>query len=87
MLDLAVVLAPASLIQSEVELLDIFVLSHLRGRSIEHDAPILHDVGVICQLKRGARVLLDDQHRHAFLPINLADDVEDFMHQQRRQTQ
>src|SRR5438309_8540685 len=48
----------------------------LLRRGFEDDRPLLHDVAPVAHGERDARVLLDQQHRHA-QPLELEDHVAD----------
>src|SRR3954466_5226992 len=55
---------------AEVELGDVGMRAQPLGRAVEHYAAVFHDVAVVGDLQRHARVLLDEQHRHAQLAAN-----------------
>src|SRR3990170_7939311 len=85
MLDVAVALALADSRQPQVELLDVFVVADRLGVAIEHDPAVLHDVSVLGEAERHGDILLCEQDRHVLLPIQAADDLEDLLHQHRRE--
>src|SRR5438445_9571443 len=72
---------------AQVRAPDGVVFLELRRRPRHHDPPRLEQVGVVGELERGGRVLLDEQHAHAFLTVDRAHDAEDCPHHQRRQPQ
>src|SRR5499426_1254287 len=80
-------LAAPGLAQAEVELAHVLIAAQLGGWALEYDAAVLHDVAVVGDTQRDLRVLLDEQERRLLLVVDLADDVEDLAHQQRRQPQ
>ena len=51
------------------------------------DAAGLEHVGVVGELERQRRVLLDQQHAHLLLLVDAAHDAEDLLHDQRRQAE
>src|SRR6185295_20280665 len=64
LLDVAV--APArSAGPAQVELADVLMREQACRRAVQHDAAVLHHVGVIGGVERDLRVLLDEQDRHA----------------------
>src|SRR5690606_13292301 len=69
---------------SQVELPDVLVVDQLGLRAVEHDLARLHDVAVAGRVQRHARVLLDQQDGDLQFAIELADDAEHLLHQQRR---
>src|SRR3989337_3872333 len=85
MLDVAVALALADSRQPQVELLYVFVVADRLRVAVEHDSAVLHDVRVLGKPKRHGDILLGEQDRHVLLPIQAADDVEDLLHEHRRQ--
>src|SRR5262247_3375487 len=63
LLDVAV--APPRLAGSaEVELADVLMREQARRGAVEHDAAVLHHVGVVGGVQRDLRVLLDEEDRH-----------------------
>ena len=56
-------------------------------RAVEHDAPGLQDVGVVGDIERALRVLLDQQHRHLHLVAQFCDHLIDPVDDQRREAQ
>src|SRR5207249_1080614 len=53
----------------------------------EHDSPTLHDVAVLRDGERDARVLLDEEDRRAALGIDAPHDVEYLLDQHRREAE
>src|SRR5215472_1759788 len=86
-LEVAVRLACADLVEPEIELLDIGVLAQALGRALEDDAAILHDIAMVGDVERHARVLLDQKHGQLPLFAQPADDAENLLDQQRRQAE
>src|SRR3954454_21771178 len=78
-LGLAVGFAGARVVQTEIELLDIGVLTQALSRSFQHDAPVLHDIAMIGDLERQRRVLLDEQHGNLLLVLEAPDHAEDLL--------
>src|SRR2546428_8346627 len=78
-------LAPAGGAEPKVELADVVVAAQLGGRTVEDDPAVLHDVAVIRDAQGHLGVLLDEQERRPPLLVDLADDVEDLAHEQRRE--
>src|SRR5438309_5038067 len=78
-------LAAAGLAEAEVELADVVVAAQLGGRTVEDDPAVLHDVAVIRDAQGHLGVLLDEQERRPPLLVDLADDVEDLAHEERRE--
>src|SRR5918995_2224709 len=70
---------------AEVRFADRGVLAQLRGRGGVHDRARLKDVAAGGDLERHVRVLLDEQERGALL-VDLADDLEDPLYEQGRET-
>src|SRR5206468_7978094 len=70
---------------SDPELLTRYrTLAQLLRRAREDDHALLHDVAAVAHAQRDARVLLDEEDRHA-LALQLGDDVADVPHERRRQ--
>src|SRR5262245_41904561 len=61
---------------AEIELLDVGMLAQTFGAAVEHDATILHDVAIVCDLERDGRTLLDDQNRDAELAPDFDQPAE-----------
>src|SRR5438445_12155504 len=78
-------LAAAGLAEPQVELADVVVAAQLGGRTVEDDPAVLHDVAVIRDAQSHLGVLLDEQERRPPLLVDLADDVEDLAHEERRE--
>src|SRR5947207_1689619 len=78
-------LAPAGRAEPQVELADVVVAAQLVGGTVEDDPAVLHDVAVIRDAQGHLGVLFDEQERRPALLVDLADDVEDLAHQQRRE--
>src|SRR5260370_22406481 len=70
---------------AEVELLDVLIVAQLFRAAVEHYLALLHDVAMACHRERGARVLFHEQDRDPEIPVDLADDPEHFLDQERRQ--
>ena len=56
-----------------------------RRRAVEHDAAVLHDVGVVGGVERDLRVLLDEQDRHAERPADGGQARHQLLDDDRRQ--
>src|SRR5256886_974870 len=78
-------LAAAGRAEPQVELADVVVAAQLGGGTVEDDAAVLHDVAVIRDAQGHLGVLLDEQERRPPLLVDLADDVEDLAHEERRE--
>src|SRR3954470_4070355 len=52
---------------AKIELSDVRVRAKPLRRAVEHHASVFHDVAVVGEVERHARVLLDEQNRHAEL--------------------
>src|SRR2546428_257155 len=85
MLHVAVALPLADAGEPQVELLDVLVLADRPGVAVEDDAPVLHHVAVLSEPERHRGVLLGEQDGDARLTVHAADDLEDLVHQHRRQ--
>src|SRR5262249_62162005 len=72
---------------TEVELLHILLLGKLIARSGGDDPAKLHDVSILRILERNRRVLLDHEDRGSGLGIDAADDFENVLGEQRRETE
>src|SRR5436305_1565211 len=70
-------------VSSKIRRLQPRVLRKLRRRTVQCDLAALEHVRLLRHLERHARVLLDEQDGRS-LPVDVADDVEDLPHQQRR---
>src|SRR4030095_15420371 len=55
---------------AQIELAAVLGRQQARRRAVEHDTPVLHDVGVIGGFERHLRVLLDEQDRHPQRPAD-----------------
>src|SRR5438093_160822 len=85
MLHVAVALPLADAGEPQVELLDVLVLADRPGVAVEDDTPVLHHVAVLSEPERHRGVLLGEQDGDARLTVHAADDLEDLVHQHRRQ--
>src|SRR6058998_3478547 len=84
-LHVAVALPLADAGEPQVELLDVLVLADRPGVAVEDDAPVLHHVAVLREPERHRGVLLREQDSDARLAVHATDDLEDLVHQHRRQ--
>src|SRR5437867_2998729 len=84
-LHVAVALPLADAGEPQVELLDVLVLADRPGVAVEDDAPVLHHVAVLSEPERHRGVLLREQDSDARLAVHATDDLEDLVHQHRRQ--
>src|SRR5271165_5804554 len=57
------------------------------GRAAHHDASRLYQIGVISEFEGDVGILLDQQHRDAFVTVDGAQDSEDFLRDERRETE
>src|SRR6266404_6676480 len=71
---------------AEVEFLDVLIIAQLVGAAVEHHLALLHDITVARDRERSARILLHQQNGDAEVAVDLADDPEYFLHQERRQS-
>ena len=95
--DMFVVIARSSLLpappaaharlDAEIEFLDVLVLQQALAGIVHHDAADFEHVAVVGGLERHVGVLLDEQDGDAALAVDAADDVEDLLHQLRRQAE
>src|SRR5881396_4143900 len=85
MLHVAVALPLADAGEPQVELLDVLVLADRPGVAVEDDASVLHHVAVLSEPERHRGVLLREQDSDARLAVHATDDLEDLVHQHRRQ--
>src|SRR3989454_4893064 len=69
---------------AQVGLAHLGVIQQVAGRAGERNRTRLHDVTAASELQREPCVLLHQQDRHA-LPRDLAHDVEDLRHHERRE--
>src|SRR4249920_1303731 len=65
LLHVAVAAAPLAAACPEIELAHVLVRAQPLRRAVEHDAAVLDHVGVVGEIERHVRVLLDDQQRGA----------------------
>src|SRR5687768_1444442 len=84
LLDVAVA-APLPARAAEVELADVLVREELLRRAVEHDAAVLHDVGIVGGVERDLRVLLDQQDGDAGLGANRLQASHEFPDEERRE--
>src|SRR6516165_4850040 len=68
---------------AQVGALHLGVLEERPGFALEHDPADLHDVSAVGELERRAGVLLHQQHRDAGGLVDLADGLEDGLHEER----
>src|SRR5215468_9321000 len=80
-LHVAVALALPDAGEPQIELLDVLVIADGAGVAIEHDAARLHHVAVLRVLERHGGVLLGEQDRDLFFPVEATHDLEDLGHQ------
>src|SRR5439155_5415219 len=74
-----VALTASSVSEPEVRLLDVRALLQRLARAVEHDAPVLDDVGAVRERQRARDVLLDEQDRGAGL-VDRLQSLEDQPH-------
>src|SRR5437870_5105856 len=84
-LHVAVALPLADAGEPEVELLDVFVGGEFLRLAVEHDPAVFHDIAVLDGRERDLRVLLREQHRHPLFAVEPADDLENLLHEPRRE--
>src|SRR4029077_7351063 len=87
LLEVAIGLARADLVEPEIELLDVGVLLQGFSRALEYDPAVLHDVAVVGDIERHGGVLLDQEHGQAALFAQTPDDGEDLLDEPRRQAE
>src|SRR5690349_15102340 len=83
LLDLAV--AAASGAAAEVELRDIRVRAQPLGRAVEDDPAVLHHIAIVRHVERHARVLLDQENRHAELAPYGLQALHQLLDEERRE--
>src|SRR5437867_937817 len=69
---------------SEIRALDVLARRHVRRRTLQHDAALLHHVHGLRELEGEPRVLLDEQDGHA-APVGLEQPPVHLLHDHRRQ--
>src|SRR2546421_4851721 len=84
-LDVTVALPLPHAGESQVELLDVLVLADRPRVAVEDHAPALHDVAVLREPERHRGILLGEQDGDPFLAVHAAHDLEDLVHQHRRE--
>src|SRR6185312_15833812 len=70
---------------AKVKLLNVPGMHQTVASVVHDDAADLQHIAVMRGLKRHLGILLDQQDRHALLFIDAADDLENFLDQDRRQ--
>src|SRR5947199_9256863 len=70
---------------TEVEFLHVFVLAQRPRIAVEHHAAALQHVAVARVFQCHARVLLRQQKRNPLLRLEIADDLENFFYELRRE--
>src|SRR5262249_12868745 len=75
----------APLLHPEVELLDVLRLEEARARVFHHDPANFQHVAVVRDVERHVGVLLHQQHGDTLLPVDPDDDLEDLLHELRRE--
>ena len=76
----------SSLVESQVELLDVVIGQQAFRRAVHDDLAAFHDVAGGGDAQGHHGVLFDEQDAHA-LVVEFLDDVSDLLNQQRGQTQ
>src|SRR5258706_9053764 len=71
---------------AEIELLHVLVRAQLLRRAVEDDPAVLHDIGVVRDVERHGRVLLDEQQRHAEVLADSLQAREELLDDERRET-
>src|SRR4029079_17292605 len=66
----------------EISGTDFGACQKLRAGARHGDATVHHDIGAMGELERMEGVLLDQEHGQALAGIELADDLEDLLHDQ-----
>src|SRR5262245_29622204 len=79
----ALLAAHGGFLLTQVELAHVLVLRQLGAGPFEHDAAGLQHVAVVRGVQCHVGVLLHQQHGHALLLIEAADDPEDLLGQER----
>src|SRR2546427_12357988 len=70
----------------EIRRSDARIEGELGARALDRELAGFQHVAVIGDLQRGSRVLLDQQYRYAGC-LERGDDIEDLLHDQRREAQ
>src|SRR4029078_11511420 len=78
-------MAAAPLI-SEIGFANVFIVRDLGGSARHHDASGLDHIGLVGEFERKLCVLLDHQDCDLVLSVDLAEDLEEIAHDQRRKT-
>src|SRR5664279_5978884 len=86
-LDISAALASSLFAKPEIELLDVRVLLQARGRTLQHDPALFHDVAAVSDVEGTASVLLHDQHRQPEVDLEPFDALKDLLDQDRRETE
>src|SRR5215471_5835716 len=81
----AVAATSALFLDTEIEFLDIVALQQAFATAGHHDAADLQHVTEVGDLQGHVGVLLDEQDSDTALAVDANDDLEDFLHQLRRQ--
>src|SRR4029078_2537411 len=68
---------------AEIKLLHVLVLAQRLGVAIEHHTAVFQHVAVSRVFQRHAGILLREQERNSFLDIEVADDLENLLHELR----
>src|SRR5260221_12722246 len=72
---------------TEIGFTDVFVVRNVLGVARHHDPTGLDHIGLVGELKRELRVLLHYQDGDLVLAVDLAEDLEQVAHDQRRQAE
>src|SRR5262245_34541548 len=86
LLDVAIAPALAADL-AEIELLDVGMTAQPLGAAVEHDAAVLHDVGMVGDVEREGRALLDDEDGQAKLAPDLDETPQQLLDDDRRETE
>src|SRR5262245_18757849 len=86
LLDVAVAAALAGSL-AEVELLDVAMLAQALGGAVEHDAAVLHHVGVVGDVEGEGGALLDGQDGQLELALYIVQAAQQILDRHWRETE
>src|SRR5262250_1516941 len=78
---------PRSMPALEIGRPDLGIAQQLGAGPRQRDLAVDHDVAAMGELQGVIGVLLDQEHRHLLLLIDVADDLEDLLDDERRQAE
>src|SRR5215470_536359 len=86
LLDVAIAPARAADL-AEVELLDVGVIAQALGAAVEHDAAVLHHIGIVRDGEREGGTLLHQDHGEGELAADVDETLQQVFHHDRRQAE